>query len=1456
MDITTPSGGTANVAVADPLAQTGGGDLSIGTGVTLTVPSEVNMNVSSGANLNIDSGATLINDGGTITIDNTSTLTNDGTIENNAGTITNSGTLNNSIGTIDNSGGSITNTTAGTINNNNEISNNSPLINEGTLNNASTGTIDNNGAISNSGTVNNSGAINNWNGSTLDNTNQITNSGTLEVGAGSTLTNNGTIINNGTASNYGTINNSAGETIINNGTLTNNSGATINNDGTIVNNGTLTDNGTLAGTGSVIDTPAPGATVDISVLVDGQACADGSWSYNNGVLTVNNGANVALTGTNPNLQIVVNGTADVAIQGVSITGPDNGESPITLNSGATLNLTVDGVNTLTPAAPATAGINDPAGTTLNITGSGILFDGSNGTVVGDYTLGSDLTIPSGTTLEIPNGATLTTPTSTTLSNNGDIVVGNGGTLVADGTLDNTRTVTNNGTITNNGVLDNTGTIINNGTFDNTGTVTGNGTFTNNGVVTGDDSFLPTTSISLSISGTYDFGSVQVGADVSLLLLDVTITNDGEVATGDISIDLSGNNADSFTVSVVSAAVLSINAFALSTSAATIPSIAPGGTATFTVAPNAGLSAGTYTATVTVSGMEFNPQAFDVSFTVLAAASTPTITVSSQDTTRSYGQASGDVTFTITDANFTDTSFAPAIEWDSGSAPAGVTDIAFSSTSTSDITMLTMTVDASTNAGTYGFTIMSVYGSLGDIEGTGSLVVGQAVAASIATSISDPASITAYDARNATDIAGIIALANLPSTVDVNLQGGGTATLAITWSSASAFNPLGTTYTITGGIDSTANVDVSSLTMPYVTFTVNPVTATNPTFTNTSVQVNINRTTPQTPSDLGTTALPTSGSTTVGDVSVPHTIEWTGTLDVTAVGNSATFTGTVTHTSPPAWLTIPSDLSVSRTVTVTDCTHDLMFELPWIVRLEPTCTANGEEYRQCPTCGYEETQPIPALGHDYSEEYTQTLAPTCTTPGKESRVCTRCGDRIDERDIPALGHTWSSWTVTTAPTATTAGVETRTCAVCGATETRPIPATGAGTSTGSSGSNVIIAPVSPDYESDDNNDTIIAPQIPWNRRDRDVVTVPATPTVQTVTIVNIIATGGTNSKIGGKLDISAKKENGAVNVELDPQTKNQLIDYAQKTAKENMGEEPIVKLDLSGVEDAKAAMLSTDAFDAFAKANVGLKIALPNGSIEFSKEALESTVKQAKDEYISVMLEKKSKADLSQQQQGAISDNDAVFGIRVSSGNKTIAQFDGDLTISAQYTGKLPAAIWQLSGEEEALHQQYEYGPLPAEVLQPSNTDHMVRLYMTYDPVTQAITFVTNHLTPFFVAGYIGSGSPWVRLTIGEKAYTVNGTPHMLDVAPVIINDRAMVPIRFIAEALGAYVNWDTTRRAAVLELDGLTITIFIGELAPGMDVPAMIINDRTVVPLRFVSEALGASVYWYPGANTIDIVVY
>ena len=114
---------------------------------------------------------------------------------------------------------------------------------------------------------------------------------------------------------------------------------------------------------------------------------------------------------------------------------------------------------------------------------------------------------------------------------------------------------------------------------------------------------------------------------------------------------------------------------------------------------------------------------------------------------------------------------------------------------------------------------------------------------------------------------------------------------------------------------------------------------------------------------------------------------------------------------------------------------------WETVTEPTCTAEGTRKRICEVCGKEETDSIPALGHDFEEEYTVDVAPDCETKGSESRHCTRCDATTDSREIEATGHTWGEWETLTEPTCTAEGTRKRICDKCGDDETDSIPALG-------------------------------------------------------------------------------------------------------------------------------------------------------------------------------------------------------------------------------------------------------------------------------------------------------------------------------------------------------------------------------------------------------------------------------
>ncbi|MEE1014035.1 MAG: leucine-rich repeat protein [Clostridia bacterium] len=109
----------------------------------------------------------------------------------------------------------------------------------------------------------------------------------------------------------------------------------------------------------------------------------------------------------------------------------------------------------------------------------------------------------------------------------------------------------------------------------------------------------------------------------------------------------------------------------------------------------------------------------------------------------------------------------------------------------------------------------------------------------------------------------------------------------------------------------------------------------------------------------------------------------------------------------------------------------------------------------------------------------------------------------------------------------------------------------------------------------------------------------------------------------------------------------------------------------------------------------------------------------------------------------------------------------------------------------------------------------------------------------------------------------NGTRisfHSYGQNPELLESRTLVPLRSIFEAMGAEVEWDGATSTAIAKRDGIEIKIQIGAnemykdgKAIPVDVPAQLLNDRTMVPVRVIAEAFGADVDWNGNGRTVLI---
>ena len=143
--------------------------------------------------------------------------------------------------------------------------------------------------------------------------------------------------------------------------------------------------------------------------------------------------------------------------------------------------------------------------------------------------------------------------------------------------------------------------------------------------------------------------------------------------------------------------------------------------------------------------------------------------------------------------------------------------------------------------------------------------------------------------------------------------------------------------------------------------------------------------------------------------------------------------------------------------------------------------------------------------------------------------------------------------------------------------------------------------------------------------------------------------------------------------------------------------------------------------------------------------------------------------------------------------------------------------------------------------------------------TPASVAIAKNVTapPVETKGGTGSGT----FVIGSNIYTVNGLTKVMDVAPYIKNDRTYVPYRYLALALGVAeddIVWDAAAQKVTVTKGENTVEAVIGSTtltvngsAVTMDVAPEITNDRTMLPARYLAEALGATVGWDPATRTV-----
>jgi len=141
----------------------------------------------------------------------------------------------------------------------------------------------------------------------------------------------------------------------------------------------------------------------------------------------------------------------------------------------------------------------------------------------------------------------------------------------------------------------------------------------------------------------------------------------------------------------------------------------------------------------------------------------------------------------------------------------------------------------------------------------------------------------------------------------------------------------------------------------------------------------------------------------------------------------------------------------------------------------------------------------------------------------------------------------------------------------------------------------------------------------------------------------------------------------------------------------------------------------------------------------------------------------------------------------------------------------------------------------------------------------AIDLAGNQTTAGIPVNYIPKTK--IVLQVGNSVALINDKTVKLDASPKIVKDRTLVPLRFIAEAFGADVQWNSVFKLVIIKLQDKEIILQIGTSYASvgdkkytLDTAPIIDKGYTLVPIRFIAEALNSSVEWDSTTKTVTIV--
>jgi hypothetical protein len=141
----------------------------------------------------------------------------------------------------------------------------------------------------------------------------------------------------------------------------------------------------------------------------------------------------------------------------------------------------------------------------------------------------------------------------------------------------------------------------------------------------------------------------------------------------------------------------------------------------------------------------------------------------------------------------------------------------------------------------------------------------------------------------------------------------------------------------------------------------------------------------------------------------------------------------------------------------------------------------------------------------------------------------------------------------------------------------------------------------------------------------------------------------------------------------------------------------------------------------------------------------------------------------------------------------------------------------------------------------------VSLFMQMLMKVKSFLLVITCIVPLIFCSFIATASAQILQDVNTIKVELDGNELVFDQPPVIINDRTMVPLRKIFESLGAEIHWDqatstvtATKEQTVVKLTIGSLVGYVNDQKVPLDTAAVVMNERTLVPVQFIVSAFGA----------------